>query len=242
MGVLTMVSEIVKKGESDKLCELFEIKKNSEKIKGNSFNQHTIAKLGGWTQPNVSAYLRGKVELKEDSAAIFSEALGFPISIFSPRLYEKIKKRELLAGNPQLNKITISYVPKYKVDTLDAIKNHIKDVNYTMPMSDKTTPTTQDVSANSFSYDLEDNSLESTYSVGTTFIFDPSLTPRPTDIVLAAKLNAKNVFVIREYQVIDILENGDEVFELKPFNPAYPVIKSDYEVLGVAVVMQKNLR
>ncbi|WP_111860948.1 helix-turn-helix domain-containing protein [Acinetobacter sp. CFCC 10889] len=237
-----MADDIVKKNESKLLNELYEIKKANEREKGVIFTQQDIANIGGWTQPNVSSYLRGKVELKEDSAAVFSEALGVPVSAFSPRLSEKIKKRELLASNPQLNSVKISYVPKYSFSMLDVIRNHIKDVTYTMPITNETTPIVMDLSKNAFSLTLEDRSLEGTHEQGTVFIFDPLLTPKPTDMVLAAKVDTQGEYVIRQYKVNEILEDGTEVFELHAFNSAYPTLRNNYEILAVATAIQKNLR
>ena len=85
--------EAVKQSEAEKLRELYELKKSADKQKGLTFTQRTIADLGDWTQPNVSSYLKGVVELKEESALIFSKALEVPVSAFSPRLAEKISQR-----------------------------------------------------------------------------------------------------------------------------------------------------
>ena len=237
-----MVNESIRSAEAKSLSELFEMKKSSEKAKGNEFGQKNIASLGKWTQPNVSAYLRGKVELKEDSAAIFSEALGVPVSSFSPRLAEKIQKRELLSKNPLLNKVSISYVPKYSFGILSEIRNHLKDVTFSMPMSKETTPIAKELPKNAFSVDLSDNSLDSVYSVGTTFIFDPMLDPKPTDIVLVGHKDKPADMHIRSYKVVELTEDGHDIYELDALNPAYPTLKMNYEVLAVAISAQKDLR
>lgn len=236
-----MVNDNFKKTEADLLNDLFNAKKEREKVKGVTFNQKTVATLAGWTQPNVSSYLRGIVELKEDSATFFSNVLDVPISAFSPRLAEKIKHRELIANNPSLNKVKISYVPKYNFVTLSEIRHHLKDVNFIMPASKETTPIAKELPHTAFSIDLPDNSLDSKFSKGTTFIFDPMLEPKPTNIVLAAHKDKMNEFLFRSYKVTEILEDGTEVFELEALNPAYPTIKSGYEVIAVAVSAQKNL-
>lgn len=237
-----MINKSVRESEAERLSALFEEKKQVEKAKGNDFGQKDIAQIGGWTQPNVSSYLRGKVELKEDSASIFSQALGVPISDFSSRLAEKIQMRELLSKNPLLNKVSIAYVPKYDLEIVSEIRFHLKDVTFSMPMSKETTPIVKNISPNTFSLEIEDSSLESTYKIGTTFIFDPMIDPKPTDIVLVGHKKNPNDLHFRSYKVTEITEDGGEIYELEALNPAYPTLKMNYEVIAVAISAQKDLR
>lgn len=238
-----MVSETVRKEEASKLSELFEMKKEASRVNKNrpTFTQQTIADLGRWTQPNVSAYLRGSVALKDESALVFAEALGVPVSAFSPRLAEVIKQRNILARNPLLGKNNISYVPKLSFSALSEIRHKLKDENFIMPMSEESTPTTNKLSHQSFSIDLRDHSLEPKFSIGTTFTFDPSLSPKPTNIVIAGNRDKPDDFHIRFYKVVEILEDGTEVYELEAKNTAYPTLKTNYEILGVAVSVTTNL-
>lgn len=237
-----MVDRSIREAESAKLRDIYESKKEQEKAKGNTFNQVTIAKAGKWTQPNVSAYLNGIVELKEESATFFSNILEVPVSAFSPRLAEKIVQRELLARNPMLSKIEVSYVPKIKPEVMNKIRHNLKDKSFIMPLSDETTPVCKAVSSNSFSIDLEDNSLEPKYNAGTRFVFDPMLKPEPTDLVYVGHKQNLNDYHVREYRVVEILDNGEERYELKAYNEAYPVLRDNYEVLGVAVASVNMLK
>lgn len=237
-----MIDRSIRSAEAAKLRELYEAKKSSEKEKGNTFNQVTIAKSSGWTQPNVSAYLKGAVELKEESALIFSSALEVPVSAFSQRIADKISRREMLSRNPMLNKTHVSYVPKINAETMNKIRNNLRNKCFIMPLSANTTPICKELSKNAFSYDLVDNSLSDKYPVGTTFIFDPFIDPSPTDMVLVGSKQKEDDYHIREYFVTEILDDGTERYELKACNPAYPVLKDNYEVLGVAVAVVNMLK
>lgn len=230
-----LTREATRLNEAEKLRELYELKKAADKQKGITFTQRTIASMGNWTQPNVSSYLKGAVELKEESALIFSKALEVPVSAFSPRIAEKISQREMLARNPQLNKITVSYVPKLTAETINKIKYNLKDSSFIMPNSSEATPICKDLSNTAFSFELGDNSLAPKYEKGTVFVLDPMKEPTPTCLVFVGNKNKDDDYHIREYCVTDVSEDGVESYELKSHNPAYPTLKENYEVLAVAV-------
>lgn len=236
-----MTDRSIREAEAAKLRELYEARKSAARLKDETFNQSMIAKIGGWTQPNVSSYLKGIVEIKEESALVFAEALNVPVSAFSPRIADKISRREMLARNPLLGKREISYVPKLTRTALDKIKHRLNEQSFIMPLSEETTPISKSVSSNSFAYDLDDQSLQPKYPQGTTFVFDPALSPVPTRPVLVSNKNKDNDFHIREYCVTEVLEDGTEVYELRPLNPAFPTLKDNYEVLGVAVAVLNYL-
>lgn len=237
-----MVDRSVRESEATKLRELYELKKSSEKEKGVTFNQNTIAKAGMWTQPNVSAYLKGNVELKEESATIFSNVLGVPVATFSPRVADRISQREMLSRNPMLSNIHISYVPKLNAEIMNKIRHNLKDQSFIMPASESTTPICKALSSTAFAIDLADNSLDGKFKQGTTFIFDPLIKPSPTDLVFVGHKLHDNDYHIREYCVTAILDDGTEAYELKAYNPAYPVLKENYELLGVAVAVVNMLK
>lgn len=228
--------------ETKKLNELFRQKKAAEKEKGNDFKQKTIAELAGWTQPNVSAYLRGVVVLKEDSAQVFADALGVPVRAFSPRLAASIAQRELLENNPLLTKAKVTYVPIIAPSMMDLIRSQLKDPEFTMPMSESITPVCQPVSNRSFGIELSDLSLSGEYPIGTTFVFDPTLKAQPTDIVYVGNKNADSDYHVRVYEIKEILEDGTERYELRALNNAFPTLRENYEVLGVAIAAVKKLR
>lgn len=236
-----MIDKSIQDAETEKLKELFAAKKSLEKEQGRDFTQGMIAAIGGWTQPNVSAYLRGSVQLKEESALVFSKAFGVPISVFSPRIADRISKREMLAKNPLLNETQVTFVPKVTAKMLDQIRSNLNDPSFIMPMSEETTPVCKSLSNTAFSYDLQDNSLSPKYTIGSSFVFDPFIEPKPTNLVLVANKSKPSDYHIRQYQVSEILEDGREIYELVAFNPAFPTLKDNYEILGVAVAAVEML-
>lgn len=230
-----MLDRSVRDSEAAKLKEIFEQRKTEAKKKGEVFGQMTIAKMGNWTQPNVSGYLNGLTELKEEAATIFSSALSVPVSAFSPRVAEMISRREMLSRNPLLSKVAVSYVPKYSGKEIDLIRPKLKEPGFIMPLSHETTPICKDLPATAFAFDVLDTSLAPNYSPGTTFIFDPTIKPAPTNLVIVGHKAREGDYHIREYCVLEFLEDGTEVYELRAFNQAFPILRDSYEVIGVAV-------
>jgi transcriptional regulator with XRE-family HTH domain len=221
--------------ESQKLKELYEIKKNFEKSKGLEFTQRNIAKIGGWTQPNVSAYLRGVVVLKEDAAEVFAEALGVDVEAFSPRLAAAITRRNLLAKSPQsFKRSSISYVPVLTATDMNNIRSKLKDDNFTMPTSKSVLPINQPVSHKCFAIELGDTSFASKIEKGACIIFNPELEPQATDIVYVGNKHKDDDYHVRIYNIIKFNPDGTHQYELTAPNPAFPTLDDNYEVLGVA--------
>ncbi|ENV46210.1 hypothetical protein P255_02957 [Acinetobacter brisouii CIP 110357] len=247
-----MVDRAIIELEAAKLSDLFAIKKQEEKEKGRLFTQSNIAKVGGWTQPNVSAYLNGRVELKEDSAQVFSDALDVDIAAFSPRLAERISKREAISRNPLLNKqMRISYIPTIDAETMDSIRPRFKDKDFIMPTQPATTPVCLNLPENAFGYILEDDALEgintknihskNIHPKGTLFVINPEREPKPQDIVLVGNKNKPSDYHFRIYTVLEVTANDEVICSFEPINQNFPVLRENYEIIGVAVISQKSL-
>lgn len=229
-----MIDRSIRDAEASKLREIFEMKKRLEKENGVELTQTSVAKKIGWTQPNVAAYLKGTVMLREDTALAFAKALDVPVAAFSPRIADKISQRELLVRNP-LNRTKVTYVPKVGAAILNKVRNNLKDKSFIMPMCEETTPIPKELPLNAFSYELKDQSLSGKIAEGTVFVFDPLVEPKPTNLVLVGNKNRDDDYHIREYCVVDVAEDGTESYLLKAYNPSYPDLRDNYEVLGVAV-------
>lgn len=228
------------KAESLKLKELFEIKKNFEKSKGLEFTQKTIAKVGGWTQPNVSAYLRGIVVLKEDAAEIFAEALGVDVEAFSPRLAASIARRNLFAKSPKtFKRSSISYVPVLTASDMNNIRSKLKDDNFIMQTTKSVLPINQPVSQRCFAIELEDTSFASKIEKGTCIIFNPDLSPKADDIVFVGNKHKDDDYHIRVYNIVKVNQDGTHEYELTAPNSAFPTLDENYEVIGVAEFSMK---
>ncbi|WP_394661415.1 helix-turn-helix domain-containing protein [uncultured Acinetobacter sp.] len=230
------------KAEASKLSELYKAKKDHEQRMGRKFTQHDIAKIGGWTQPNVSAYLRGIVPLQVSSAEIFAEALGVSVQTFSPRLAAIIAQRDLYADFSSWNGMTVSFVPTLTPQVIDSIRNQLKDKDFIMPSSKITTPITNPVSAHAYGIEVLDQSCLPEYPAGTTIIFDPSLKPEPTDLVYVGNKFQDGDYHIREYKITEIEEDGSLRYKLIPKNNSFPTLGENYEILGVAISASKTIR
>lgn len=228
--------------EAAKLREIYELRKSEAKKEGRLFGQKLIAKAGNWSQPNVSAYLKGIVELKEDSAIVFSSVLDVPVSAFSPRVAALITQREALARNPSLGKTAITFVPRLTAEQLYKIRHDLKRTDFIMPHSSHTTPISKELSSHAFGFQLTDKSLEGKFVEGTEFVFEPGLKPAPTDFICVAHKTRENDVHIRQYAVESIRDDGTEKYRLKALNPAYPDLGEDYEVIGVAVAVVNMLK
>lgn len=228
--------------EAAKLREIYDLRKCEAKKEGRFFGQKLIAKAGNWSQPNVSAYLKGVVELKEDSALVFSSALNVPVSAFSPRVAALITQREALARNPSLGKTAITFVPRLTAEQLYKIRHDLTRTDFIMPHTSHTTPISKELSSHAFGFQLADKSLESKFVEGTEFVFEPGLKPVPTDFVCVAHKVRPNDIHIRKYAVTAIKDDGTESYKLQALNPSYPDLGEDYEVIGVAVAVVNMLK
>lgn len=229
-----MIDKSIRDAEAESLRKIFEFKKGLEKRNGRLLTQKMVGEKIGWTQPNVSAYLKGSVELREDAAIAFAKAFDVPVSAFSPRIASKILEREVMARNP-LGTTKVTYVPKLNADILNKVRKDLRDKSFIMPMSEETIPVPASLPSNAFAYELKDQSLSEKVPEGTIFVIDPLLAPKPTNFVLVGNKARNDDYHVREYCVLEVMPNGDERYLLKSHNPAYPDLKENYEILGVAV-------
>ncbi|WP_151825588.1 helix-turn-helix domain-containing protein [Acinetobacter ursingii] len=225
----------IQKYEAQKLTELYNRKKQLERAKGVNFTQKDIYESAGWSQPNVTAYFKGINQLKIDSALVFANALGCKVEDFSPRLAHQIKMQDI-------EKTQLRYIPILSPLQMDQIRNQLKDKSLNMPISDSFMPICQPISDNAFGIILPDASMSPDYPAGTQLIFDPEIKPNPTDLVYVGSKLEQGVYHVRQYNVIEITQEGQEVIEFTATNKSFPTLRHNFEVLGVAIAAVKNLR
>ncbi|MDF8328297.1 S24 family peptidase [Aeromonas salmonicida] len=93
-----------------------------------------------------------------------------------------------------------------------------------------------DVGPCGFGLWIRGNSMIPFFNEGDLVIIDPDEQPRPGDYVVAKNGGEEATF--KKYRPRGIDENGQDVFELVPFNEDYPSMHSDrqhIEIIGVMV-------
>lgn len=97
-----------------------------------------------------------------------------------------------------------------------------------------------DASAWAVFLQIEGDSMLPEFKPGDRVRIDPEVTPRPGDFVAAR--NTKQEATFKKYRVRGIDERGQEIFELVPLNPDYPVLRSDEHHLTVIGTMTEHRR
>jgi transcriptional regulator with XRE-family HTH domain len=90
-------------------------------------------------------------------------------------------------------------------------------------------------SIGSFALKLRDNSMAPRFQKGDVIVFDPNVSPEPTDFVLAYD-KAKSELIFREYRANGVNENKNQVFDLLPMNlkfvPVPNVTSAKFKIVG----------
>ena len=221
--------------EAERLNELYKAKKQRESKNGVTFGQKDIAAISGQTQPAISAYLRGITPLRIQSAELFAEALDCHVEDFSPRLADAIRMRDLLESSKASRK-AISHVPVLQSSDIQEVMEKLKDENFTMSKLSHPSilPIAHPVSSRTFAIELGDSSFSPKMEIGTFLLFNPDLSPNPTDVVYVEHKSKPNQCYIREYKITEYLEDGGHHYELTCPNPAFPTLDQNYQVIGVA--------
>ena len=100
-----------------------------------------------------------------------------------------------------------------------------------------------DVSQWAFFLEIKGDSMLPDFRPGDRVLIDPEVSPNPGDYV-AAK-NTKLGATFKKYRVRGINESGQEIFDLVPLNPDYPVMRSDehhLEIIGTMVEHRRKFR
>jgi len=208
------------------------VKKNSfaDRLKAARMNlnltQAEVAKRSGLTRAAISQYELGIVkELKSENLIALAKTLA-------------IDPEELATGVPSvtgaLRRADVKFVP---------LLNDLSLVNSLLAggldTQEQFMPTTKHVGDNAFALQLIGDDMQnsaSSFTEGTFVIFDPGVTPKNGDHVLARLSDDKILF--RQ------LKTSGGVHSLVPLNTQYPVTQlaaEDYRVLAVAVQTLKDV-
>lgn len=97
-----------------------------------------------------------------------------------------------------------------------------------------------DASPWAFFVEIDGDSMLPEFHEGDLALIDPEVLPRPGDYVAARNTKMESTF--KKYRVRGINECGQEIFELVPLNPDYPIIRSDEHHLIVIGTMIEHRR
>ncbi|QBR00695.1 helix-turn-helix domain-containing protein [Paraburkholderia pallida] len=97
-----------------------------------------------------------------------------------------------------------------------------------------------DASRWAFFLEIKGDSMTPDFKDGDRVRIDPEVIPRPGDYVAAR--NTKEEATFKKYRVRGTDPNGNEIFELVPLNPDYPIMRSDEMQLRVIGTMTEHRR
>lgn len=89
------------------------------------------------------------------------------------------------------------------------------------------------LSASTFGFRIEDDSMASELSVGDNISCDPKILPVPGCYVLARLLAKPMQALVRRYSVLGLDEAGEHIFELLPLSHHYPKLQSSSAKLEI---------
>lgn len=91
--------------------------------------------------------------------------------------------------------------------------------------------------AGTFVLRIEDESMQPEFNPGDLVLIDPTLEPRPGDLVVAR--NGEEQAIFRKFRLRGNDQHGNKIFELKPLNDDFPTYQSSdsvhMEIVGVMV-------
>lgn len=106
----------------------------------------------------------------------------------------------------------------------------------------------EEYSDGTFATTLEGRSMEPDFLDGDILIIDPTLSPLPGDFVVAERQSPYTdgaEWTFKKYRPRGINEFGQEVYELTPLNPDFPILRSDREqcyIIGVMIEHRRRYR
>nr|DAG47836.1 MAG TPA: hypothetical protein [Bacteriophage sp.] len=179
-----------------------------------------LSQTVGRAKSQISDITTGRRNMGEKLAREFERNLSLPPGFFDSDLLEE--QEEMLRLQQYHMK-----VPLLPWESLLGENSTPQEVLMTtLKLSDK-----------SFALKLFDTSMEPLICKGDDIIVDPSLTPRPADIVIAV---VDGSYAVRKYRA-----KSKSSFELVPSNSDFAVInnqESEIEIKGVVVEIRKFLR
>lgn len=207
-----------------------------------------VKKYNLGTPANLSQYLQGRRALNIKIASVVAKALGVEVADFSPRLAREIAqiKSDQVVPSPTsgLKPVPlVSFTPAspFKDSGQLAHPNtYIETGDYVL--------VSEEYSDGTFATTLEGRSMEPDFLDGDILIIDPTLSPLPGDFVVAERQSPYTdgaEWTFKKYRPRGINEFGQEVYELTPLNPDFPILRSDREqcyVIGVMIEHRRRYR
>lgn len=207
-----------------------------------------VKKYNLGTPANLGQYLQGRRPLNLKMATVLANALGIEVSDFSPRLAKEISllkaDRVVPYSPPGLKQIPlVAFAPASPFSDTGQLadpRTYIETGDFVM--------VSEEFPDGTFATRIEGRSMEPDFMDGDIIVIDPSLHPLPGDFVLAQKQSPFSddaEWTFKKYRPRGISENGQEVYELTPLNPDFPILRSDREqccILGVMVEHRRQYR
>lgn len=194
-----------------------------------------VKKYNLGTPANLGQYLQGRRALNIKIASVVAKALGVEVADFSPRLAREIAQ---IKSDPLVSFTPAS--PFKDSGQLAHPNTYIETGDYVL--------VSEEYSDGTFATTLEGRSMEPDFLDGDILIIDPTLSPLPGDFVVAERQSPYTdgaEWTFKKYRPRGINEFGQEVYELTPLNPDFPILRSDREqcyIIGVMIEHRRRYR
>lgn len=179
---------------------------------------------------NLSRIERGQQSLTTEKISVIAKALNCsPVDLMSSHIAKDISLPSGYHRIPLLN--------KQQILDWDKIQSHVEFLEI-----EEWLITEAIISAQSFSFEVNDLSMSPDFQIGDKIILDPTLQAEAGDFVLATS-NGQDIF-FRKYRARGIVD-GKKVFELYPLNEDFEIFHSSHselKTLGVMVEHRKYRR
>lgn len=201
------------------------------------------------TPGNLWQYLNGVRPLNAKTASTIAKALGISVEEFSPRLAAEISSLKEsgvvpIEERPRLKKVPrVSFIQAGFHSECGQIRSSEWYIeNGECDWVDEELPD------GTVTMMVKGRSMQPQFNEGDIVVVDPTIRPIPGDFVVSTRecgFSGEIEGTLKKYRPTGYDENGNEIFDLVPLNPDFPILKSDRDkckVFGVVVEHRISFR
>ena len=223
--------------ESARLKELFKEK--------SPYSQREFAKRFNLGTPgNLWQYLSGRRPLNVKIASCMSQALGISVEEFSPRLAKEIAA---IQGGTNVTLLEPEEFERKRkqIPLISFVQaGALTDIGDLIP--DEYVDAFGDYPDDCFALKISGDSMTPVFDDNDVVIIDPTRSPKIGSYVVArSDISGLEEATLKQYFVVEIDEEGRDIFELRPLNPSYPTLHSTrnkLQIVGVVCELVKRFR
>jgi transcriptional regulator with XRE-family HTH domain len=199
--------------------ELAELLRTARERKG--LSKTGLAKILGVTHSAVSQWETGETAPSRRIAPKVADALGLDPTAVNPFAGVGLETVDIETQHANIPLLDWSELPQIKVVSMRRRGDRVS--------------VDEDLPVGSFALKIADNAMNPMYRVGDIIVVNPTVAPRPRDVIVV--LLKGEAGVLREYHPRGRDSRGEEVYDLVSTNADYPTITVNSanpgKVLGV---------